>query len=66
MDDFTAHLDALGGLIPCSLCRTFREPADLTESYVPGYVIAEWDVVVSTLVWICPNCPDPGSPSDNQ
>lgn len=46
-----------GRLIPCSLCRTPTDPNDLTETQVPGYYIAEWDVTVMRLVWLCPTCP---------
>jgi hypothetical protein len=50
-------LDRIGEPIPCELCGTPTAPADLTECRVPGMLIAEWDIVVDRIGWVCPRCP---------
>jgi hypothetical protein len=50
-------IDHLGSPIPCEVCRTPTPAGDLTQCWVPGYLIEEWDVVVQRAVYVCPSCP---------
>ena len=52
-------LEHLGEPIPCAICGEPTPPGELTEATVPGLVIAEWDMTVHRVVWVCPRCPIP-------
>lgn len=47
----------LGKPRPCAICGVLTDSKDLAEAKVPGVVIAEWDMVMHTIVWVCPACP---------
>lgn len=56
--EFLAEIRAhAGGPRPCSLCGEPTPPEQLTECWVPGYVIAEWDIPLQRVAYVCPRCP---------
>jgi hypothetical protein len=59
-NDWLAGLLArIGEPVPCAVCGTPTAPAELTETTAPGYLIEDWDVLVSRVTWVCPSCPVP-------
>jgi hypothetical protein len=46
-------LGRLGQPIPCEICRVPTPAADLTECLVPGALIAEFDIIIDRVVWVC-------------
>lgn len=51
-------LDRVGRPIPCEICGTPTPAADLTETSVPAVILPELgDIVVESVVWVCPACP---------
>lgn len=60
MSDLHSILGRLGDPIPCALCGKLTPPGDLVEGSIPGAVVAEWDMVVHRVVWLCSACPHLG------
>jgi len=50
-------LGQFGKPIPCACCGRPAPSGELREVAVPGMRIAEWDVVVDQVVWVCDRCP---------
>ena len=52
-------LTRVGQPLPCPLCGTLTLPGQRTEVKIPGAYVAEWDMVVRRVTWVCPACPVP-------
>jgi hypothetical protein len=52
---FRFLLDNIGRPHPCGVCG--RPSTRLREVLLPGAAIFNGQVVVHTVVWICPECP---------
>lgn len=50
-------LEQVGKPIPCACCKRPTPTDELREVVVPGILVADWDLVVDQVVWVCDRCP---------